>query len=202
MANIIALAFTLIVLGIFIFGALAYPIWMLIHCATAQQRSTKSKTIWIILMVLAWPLASYIYGLFASKRTLFKWFSSILIVLLGLLVFVFFASTAYLNKYTASLIADDISKISSNKIAGLTDEEAAGIKSNLETLQNELKGSVLKTDKKFTIYNLTRMFDIITADNQINQSELTDWMDKFESRDTLDRNAFEKYVDDLGKTKQ
>jgi len=198
MANIIALAFTLIVLGIFIFGALAYPIWMLIHCATAQQRSTKSKTIWIILMILVWPLTSYLYGLFASKRTLFKWFSSILIVLLGLLVFVFFASTAYLNKYTASLISTDISKISSNQIAGLTDEEAAGIKSNLETLQNELKGSVLKTDKKFTIYNLTRMFDIISTDNQINQSELTDWMDKFESRDTLDRNAFEKYVDDLG----
>lgn len=201
MATFIALLLTVIVLGVFIFGALAYPIWMLIHCATAQ-RSTKSKAIWIILMVLIWPIASYFYGLFASKRKLFKWFSSILIVLLAFLVFVFVSATAYLTKFTDNQLTLDISRLSSNQIIGLTDEESAGIKENLETLRNDLKGGMLITDKKFIVYNLARMFDIISADNQVNQSELTDWMDKFESRDTLDRNAFEKYVDDLGKTKQ
>jgi hypothetical protein len=62
-----------------LFYGIAYPIWVLVHCANSK-RSTASKTIWIILIVFTWTLASMIYGLFASRHRGLQWFSVIFLI--------------------------------------------------------------------------------------------------------------------------
>lgn len=196
--GIFAIVFMLTFLGGLLFSVLIYPIWMMVHCANST-RSTKFKAIWIILMVLIMPLVSYIYGLFASKRKLFQWISSILILLFILLLATFIFSTKMINKELSFTIEKEISRIDKMQIMGLGQEEQSELKYSLRALQKDLQVGISKMDKASKAYSLVEMFGIITEDGEITPWEYDDWMDKFNSRDILDKDALRKYIDSLKK---
>ena len=203
MKTAVGLMLIVIILAIIacLFGVLVYPIWMLVHCATAEGRSSKSKTVWLIFMILGWPVVGYLYGLFGSKRRFFKQISSVLIVLLISLIIIFVAATAYLNQHWRSQIAKDIARIDAVRILILNDTQREALKRGLLILDRELKPGMTRLERKFVIYNLVEMFGVIAEDDEITPSEYRDWVDKFKSRKTIDRNVLERYIHDLQKGK-
>src|SRR5262249_39500799 len=71
MTILIFVSLVLFILLSFLFMCLVYPVLALVRCAISDV-SNKQKTIWIIIMVLFWPLGSFIYGLFASRMKLLQ----------------------------------------------------------------------------------------------------------------------------------
>jgi len=190
---ILVLALLLTIAGV-IFGAFIYPLWTLIHCAISKSRSTKSKTIWIILMILTWPITSFVYGLFSAKRRLFQWISAILIFALVFLVTAFFYMTIKMGELTSAQISKTISKIDQIDTAGITPQGLTKLKEGLSVLKGEMKFKLSGLEKMNKAASLMQLFDIIDRDNKITASEYKDWMDKFESREMLDRKALEQYI--------
>jgi hypothetical protein len=63
-----------------LFVGLIYSIWAIVSCVESEK-TKKSKTIWISIMVLIFPFGSWFYGLFASEKKYFKVLSAIFIIL-------------------------------------------------------------------------------------------------------------------------
>jgi hypothetical protein len=55
-----------------LFMALMQPIWCLVDCAIDGRRSTASKVVWIILLILLWSVANWFYGAFAAGNTILR----------------------------------------------------------------------------------------------------------------------------------
>ena len=64
---ILALLFFILLFVWIIYIGLIFPIWMIVHCAVAKNHSDKSKTLWIIAMILLWSLGALIYGFMHLK---------------------------------------------------------------------------------------------------------------------------------------
>lgn len=190
---IFILTFFLIIGGV-LFAAFIYPIWTLVHCATSESRSTKSKTVWIIFMILTWPITSLVYGLFSAKRKLFQWISGIIIFGLIVLGTSFFYLMNRLGEMSSVEITKTISKIDQMDTMGITPQELSKLKKDFSVLKEEMKFSLSGLDKMHKAASLMQLFDIIDRDNKITASEYKDWMDKFESREILDRKALEQYI--------
>jgi len=186
--------------GVF-FTILIYPIWLLIHCALSENRSTKSKVIWIILMLLAWPFTAIVYGLFGSKRRLFQWLSGIII---GVAIAVFIGFSIFMAKIpqiARQEISNTIAAIDRLDTTGISESELKELKLNMMVLGDEMRmmysrSSVEKVAKDI---NLMKLFYIYIKDNRISMDEYSDWVAKYKSREMLDRKALEKYIDGLEK---
>jgi len=81
------LAFAAAVFVLALFMGIAQPIWCIIDCAIDDRRSTTSKIVWIILLVLLWGLTNWFYGALAAAGSVLRritriaWLAAILLVI-------------------------------------------------------------------------------------------------------------------------
>lgn len=189
----------------FIFCILIYPIWLLVHCAISPDRSKKSKAIWIVFMILVWPIAGLLYGLFGSKRKAFQWFSGIIFALAIATLGVIYSFTDTMGKMpimAKQWATQIITKMDQMDTSGLSSSDLTQLKADLSVLSDEITISFSKAKmvKVSNALRLIQLFDIFTKDNKITMDEYSDWLAKFKSREMIDMKAFEKYIDEL-KTK-
>jgi hypothetical protein len=172
-----------------IFYGVIYPVWAIVHCLRAPLRSKKSKTIWVVSMVLTWTIGSLLYGIFASKRRLFQGFFFIFIFT----VIILFAGARYtVNRVSAQLnkgIAKTIQRIDYMNTEQLTRRQLNKLKTSLSTLGEEFKNyrTISSADKVRKTTELLKGFDAMMADNRITYAEYKVWMDKFKSRNRLNK---------------
>jgi len=197
--RIVALMIGVLIFGGFFFSILVYPIWLLVHCAIAENRSTKSKVVWIVLMLLSWPFTSLIYGLFGSKRKLFQWLSGILIAAALVASIVIFSFMNKISGIAQQEMAMTIAKLDQMDTTGLSEAELKELKLSLLVLRDEMKMRLSKTamEKLAKDISLYKLFYIYIKDHKISGDEYSDWVDKFKSRDMIDRKALERYVEEL-----
>ncbi|MBM3248910.1 MAG: hypothetical protein FJZ10_05795 [Candidatus Omnitrophica bacterium] len=194
--RIVALMIGILIFGGFFFSILVYPIWLLVHCAIAENRSTKSKVIWIVLMLLAWPLTGLIYGLFGSKRRLFQWISGIIITIAILALIGIFTFMGRLSSISRQEITRTVAKIDQMDTSGLSVSELKELKLSMLVLGDEMKMTFSRTamEKLSKDISLMQLFYIYAKDDKISSYEYGDWVEKFKSRDMIDRKALERYI--------
>ena len=74
---IVLLVFLLLFLAAIVFYGIIFPVWMIVHCANSEALSKKGKSLWIIAMILLWPISGSLYGLFVTGQRRLQWFSGI-----------------------------------------------------------------------------------------------------------------------------
>ena len=196
--SIIAFVILAVLFGI-VFCAVIYPLWVLIHCAISKVMGTTAKVIWIIIMVLFWPLGGYVYGLFGSQKKNFQWISGSIFAF-GL-IFIIMTSYAmsWLVDSTSQTISTGISTIKQLDNNSITQEQLIRLNNSLLILDEEIHGDWLSFDKKLKAISLMDYFDLITEDKKITVSEYIDWMGKFESRQMLNLDGLQQYIKNLSK---
>lgn len=197
--RIVALFSMFLFIGGIFFTILIYPIWLLIHCALSENRSTKFKVIWIISMLIAWPLAAIVYGLFGSKRKLFQWISGIIIVFCFLALGGIFYFTGRLADISRQEISRTIAKIDQFDTTAITESELKELKLSMLVLRDEMSMSLSRAamENLAKDISLMQLFYIYIKDHKISQDEYGDWIEKFKARAMMDRKALEKYVDSM-----
>lgn len=90
MESLIAVSIFIYILVSIFFYFLIQPWWAIIDCAISK-RSNGSKAIWILLMLLLFVLAPFIYAVFATSSNLLRWSS---IILLGPMFLLSISTTA------------------------------------------------------------------------------------------------------------
>jgi hypothetical protein len=198
MSTGLALASLLLFLGMFFFF-LVFPIWMIIHCAMAQDRKTISKILWIILILTSWLLGSLVYGLFGSHKPLIKRISASIFIL-GFLSFFLFVSFLY---QTSRIVASDsMERVAMLKAGELTQEHIDQMKGNLNTLAQDLNSAkglraiyLIKNTYKDLMLN--QLFIVMMKDGQMMVSEYSEWMDRFNHRSQMDPKALGEYLKSL-----
>ena len=55
-----------------LFMGIAQPIWCIIDCAIDDRRSTTSKVVWIIPLVLLWGFTNWFYGALAASSSVLR----------------------------------------------------------------------------------------------------------------------------------
>jgi hypothetical protein len=77
-----------------VFMVLVQPIWCIVDCAIDDRRGTAGKVLWIIVLILLYGLANWLYGAFAAsgralrRLTRLAWvFTIILVVVFAALFF-------------------------------------------------------------------------------------------------------------------
>lgn len=194
--RIVALMVGILIFGGFFFSILVYPIWLLVHCAISENRSTKSKVVWIVLMLLAWPFTGLVYGLFGSKRKLFQWISGIIIVVAMFVLIGIFSFMSRLSSISKQEIARTIVSLDQMDTTGISESQLKELKLSLLVLSDEMKMTLSRTamEKLTKDISLMQLFYIYIKDHKISGTEYSDWIDKFKSREMIDRKALERYV--------
>lgn len=195
-ASLIALFGFFLFFGVF--GNIIHPIWALADCVSSKTFTKKAKIIWGSLIVVLWSIGSAIYGLSVSKKRYFKWLSGLVlfswIALLGVTAF----SIPYLIKEFQKEMNTSLSIID---LSDITEEQRTQIKSNLETLKNEMSIAWYKDlQKKLIARDMFRLLTLYLKDNKLEPAEYTDWIEKYNSRNVIDYSALAQFVANLKKT--
>ena len=174
------IALSCLLIFILLFGGMIFPVWAIVSCVTSENRTKKSKAIWLIVMLLIWPMGSWIYGLFASQRRLFKIFSIILIV--GMISVEFFQYNPVIHRYLSIFYTKNltISDVEHMDLSQLSVQEQANLKTALiQVLTDRSKG--FKDFKKFYRGSyLMSLLKYTSSDAIISSLEYREWMKKFE----------------------
>jgi 5-bromo-4-chloroindolyl phosphate hydrolysis protein len=134
-------------------------------------------------MILIWPLGSFIYGLFSSNKKLFKWLSVIGISSIILMLLVL----SNMSNLERTELTNLSARIQSMETLELSQEDIIRLKESLVVLRDELKLSIRGWGKNSKASALLREFKVISEDNKITQSEFSEWMGAFKSRDVWTR---------------
>lgn len=194
MMNLILMAALFALVGLFLFGVIAYPIWTLIHCAISNARSRKSKAWWIVGIFLFGPLGATVYGLFGAQRKLFKWISGLLLCAVVILFVSLFYLLNTLGNIARSEINMSLGRLSSYNVAGLDPQELEKLSKSLLVLQVEAKSSIFDFNRMSKVSSLIQLFNIMERDGKLTATEYKDWMSKFEERNIIGRDMLQKYV--------
>jgi hypothetical protein len=198
--KLVAILSVLLFMGSIIFAVFVFPIWSLVHCATST-RSNKSKTWWIIMMILTWPITGLAYGLFGSKQKALRRLSLLQIAGIVIIIIGYIYSVNLLSGLTNIEIARAISKTQTLNAEGLTKGDLEKLRNSLGALKGETQPKIFQSDKLRSASSLMQLFYILVNDNKLTLAEYKVWMDSFDARADLDPRAFERYVREL-KAKQ
>ena len=175
-------------------GAVIYPIWMLFHCAMSPLNG-KMKTIWLLVILFTWSLGAILYGLIRCEKRSAPWISAIALMCIGMIsVFPLIKMYKAANNYAI----EKLSKIDRLNTAKLSPDELTELKASLRALQSEVKSKNL--ERALRASHFSTLFSIYANDHQITPMEYREWIEKFNSRDMLDLNAFSAFI--INKLKQ
>ena len=197
MISFLALALALAIIFAFlliVFVAFIYPVWALIDCVVTPVLETKWKIIWSIVMVVFWPLGSFAYGLFGSRKKIFQWIVTISLVVSFIFGLFFVTGLNWLIDTTVGNIDSQISGMERLEPGPVSKEELMKLNTCLLSLEGEMHDRWYSFDKKLKAMHLLDFFETITSDHHITREEYTEWMKRFESRETADRQTLENRI--------
>ena len=185
----------LLVIGWLIFSLLIFPTWMLFHCIGSTRLSRKAKTGWTIALAVIWPIASWVYALFVSRRPLFKWLGGSSAISMVLLLAGLIAAMPLL----ASRAEEEMSRVMErfNRLdpSSLPEEQREQLRSGLLTLRQEWKQGWPKDPEKLRrCLGLYELLDLYAKDQRLTEQEIQDWTSKFNGRQVLDSRALREQV--------
>lgn len=164
-----------------LFGFLIYPIWVLVHCANSGH-STRAKTIWIIVMILCWPLGAFIYGFFASRKKVFQVFVIVYFALTAALVGTLVWLLSWLVTESQQTFKGALSTLNHMNVAQLTDAQKSKLNRDLEILLSEFNNERISY-KQLKSFRLIEAWEEISNDHLIDANEYRRWTIFFENRD-------------------
>ena len=192
----VAVLLTVLALGIAVlFVLLIFPIWALVHCAVSPGLNGTSKAVWIVVMLLVWPIGAFLYGLFASQQRALRWCGGVSLALVTGLLAAVVVGMPYILQYTDREMSATIQRLDQLRMPEASQEQRAQLKQGLQTLQNELQGNwILQRDRVGRVMTLYQLFSVYIEDHELSLPEYTDWMDKYRSRQLLDQEELRRYI--------
>lgn len=167
------------------------PVSALIHCATSA-RTGRSKALWIIGMVVTWPLGGIAYGLAASGHRVLRWAGGVSLAVVGLFIGVLMWGIPALIKATVQEAGSLIARVGS---VDAQPAQRAQLTAQLEELRREIEATRLREyDRVKRASALLRLLDVYARDNRLTPEECADWGSKFESRALLNPDALEQQI--------
>ncbi len=164
-----------------LFWGLIYPIWAIVQCANSQRGST-AKTIWIVAMIFIWPLASFVYGLFASRRPVFRWISAIGLFMFVLSLAAYFSVSTRVNRQSMTSYNKTILSNEEIDMRQLLSFERNKLNECLRQLRYESQSTVLEPERRQRAGSLLAGFEDMTADGDFTADEYRRWMKHYEER--------------------
>lgn len=174
------------------FAFIVVPIWTMVDAAASGKRLT-AKGLWITAIMLAGPLASFAYGLFATQSRRLKWsclgsavFSVALIgaVILGM---------PWVIQQTKRQLGHLTTVLDQANLLGVSPEGRRVLAEALRTLQTEMEGHWLSNLER--VQRALGLHELLTAslqDGQLTEREHREWMATFEARRSLDREVIRR----------
>lgn len=168
-----------------------FPIFTIIHCLNSKERSNKSKTIWVLVMIFLWSLGGLLYGLFAFKNRILKWFSGLALLIVIIAVFYTMNWTAKEGMAQVRIIS---SKLSAANTFSITETELAGLRENIRILETESTMRRFGEDKIYKAIFLLKFLGYLIEDKVLTRDEYNNWTDKFQSRAMFDKDGLKDYI--------
>ena len=190
---------TLLLLLWILFACLLLPLWILIHCAISTL-STRAKALWIIVMLLVWPIGSWVYGFFVSKKRLFRWSAGVSFFLFLILAAGLVMGLPIVFKEGEKRGSRVMLQSERLSMSDVSQEDRGKLNTALETLQGETsaRGNWLSRYKALErATNLYDLFDLYAEDNQLTAAEYRDWMGTYNMRNLVDQDALEEHMRQL-----
>ena len=149
-------------------------------------------TLWIIGMLLTWPLGGIAYGLAASRHRGLRWASGVSLAVVALFISVVIWGVPALIKATAQEAGALIGRLESVEAQP---EQRTQLTAQLEALQREVETSRFREyDRVKRASALMRLLDVYARDGRLTPEECADWASKYESRALIDPEALEQQI--------
>ncbi len=168
---------------------IVFPIWLLVRCLSSDT-PTPTKVMWVAMMLLFFPpFGFYIYGLRSnSPKIRATSFGAIIIAGLGLVAMLL--AIPYVIKTSQNILENAIKGFDQENFLELNSEQRQNFKTSITTLKKELDGNWLsEAEHKQHAIALLQLFQIYAQDQKIDQSEYSDWQEKFSDRKLLTAQA-------------
>ena len=180
--------------ALFIF--LIFPIWALVDCANSTS-SKGTKTLWVIVMVLFWPLGGFVYGLFGTAQ---KWLrgAAVLVVIFCLLFVGLLAST--INRLVDALYVElnySLNPGSSVDFSELKQHQQLELERALGILKDEAQLPWLAADRKVIARSLLEVYRAMIEDHHFSFSENAVFMKMFLLRQVMNMDFLHKSLRNL-----
>jgi hypothetical protein len=180
-----------------IFLGLILPILLIIDYWKTNENN--ASRIWgAIILIIFFPFAAYIYGVFFSSKSSYKiWATLGCIIFLGSFAMQGFGMNLA-NRFTLKAL-DHLEAQDFSYISFYADAE---IKSNLKTLREELKGGYFQRKRRARAAGLIIILARSLSDNQLTSQEYTDWSNLFSQRSQMKLEVLEEYIKKNGKSEK
>lgn len=191
----IAIIFALLVflLGFLVFLLVA-PIWLLVHCVNNREVG-KTKTIWILTMLLLWPFAEFLYGFLYLKNKFWKWISggAFALSVIGTLTFIFLFPVSLAKE--RQNMKQTIVAIDQVSMGGTLPNARDVLKGALKTLEGEIQGmGFLRIEEVQIVRDLHLLLRKYLADGELSAVEYQGWIEKYRMRKLLSHEAMEQFL--------
>jgi hypothetical protein len=181
----------IIFLGIiFLFIALALPIWCIVNCIGSKEITGRAKTAWVLTIVFFWSLSAIIYGSFVTQTRGLKWVSRIC---LGVLILALGLMLSYVPDLSTGVASNVLRKLDSIQYVDVSTDEKMKLKSSVAVLRDEFKEYTFSINNFRKRFQLLTLIKQLTKDSRLTRAEYDDWMRMFESREYLDLTELMKY---------
>ncbi|GEM_PF-1399337 len=202
MALLLGLALLTALLGllaVMLLGFVVLPVWALIACATSPTERGVAKAIWIVLMLVTWPVAGLCYAAIRIARGFLRagarW-CLILIAALSAAWLVFGPSLRpKLSAYLTAETAKTVERLDSAQREDVPDRQLQEIKQALQQLTQEIGGQPMSYERIGVDMGLRELMDVFLLDRQLTAPEAKEWQAKFMARDALSYRALQDSIE-------
>lgn len=156
------------------FAVMAFPLWAIGQCALSR-RAPRFKAVWIIAMLLFWPLASVFYALLASGHRTLRTAAVATMVCYAGIGGVMIVGSEMMTRPAARTFSAAREAARHWDVTALAPGERAEWMSSLETLAEEISVPWYRYQEKTALVPFGSLLEGITADGAVSQAEYAAW---------------------------
>jgi hypothetical protein len=182
-----------------LFGALIFPIWMIINCARDSERSTESKIPWVVIMILVFPFGAYLYGLFASGRR-----AIIMLSLSVVLTWVLAIGGAYFGlRFLQNRSLESVPQLRNliEQSSSYSLPQRGDLLRAIDILEQELRVDWPLSDNARNDVELFDQLERMLGDKKLEEKEAQVWLGFFDKRRDIDASLFDDALEKEFKSK-
>lgn len=193
----LAIAFVVVLLIAFFFYGVIFPALLFIDCIKSE-RSKLSKVLWAIVMFIFWPLPHFIYGVLYLKSFFKRMLAGVCLAITLLFVVGAFLLIPRLQGIQISEMESILEQVQQVEMPGTLPDARDRAIAALRTLQEETgRSGFLNIEQMEIASNLNAILEEMIRDNQWTSSEYQSWIEKFRTRQFLDHEALEDFLEEL-----
>ncbi len=185
----------LLFLGGAFFFLIVHPAWMLVDCSKSELPG-KKKTIWIIAMLVGWPLAGMVYGFLRKENRLIRNVSLAGIILTVLLTIVIIYGALSMSNDTRRQVSQAQAQISRLDWSSVTQTHKAEMEKTLAGFRREVDSKKVYVNLRVN-GDLAELLTVYLKDGSLSDKEIEDWVDSVNQRYQLDSDRLHKRLEQL-----